>query len=467
MGPGAVAHSPSYPPGPVEEPVKSPQSVTLSGVEAAETPVDMVVESATANPNDTARVALRVDSGQVAGYRATIAFDTDVIRVRSVAGDDFPKPITNVDNQAGTAILTQSRATAQSTPTLAVLTIEFVGEPGAISPLELVPSNTSANTEMRQAEVRVNNGSATVMGHTPVADAGLDRTITGSAPVNLSGSDSRDPDGGPLQYNWTQTAGPTATILDSGSATPTVRLPTVATPRTLTFALTVTDDRGASDIDTVNLTIDPNRPVDSPRFRVGNATVTPTGLTTVNLSVEGAAVAGYRATLRFDPTVVQVRSVTGVEFADPIVNVDNETGQVVVTQSLATERDSPTVAAVTLAVVGDPGTLSRLSFLPSETSLNNATTTLHTVTRNGTVRVRADAVSPGPPIGNSSVPPGDLDNDGRYEDVNGNGREEYADVVLLFQRLGSSAVREGASRFDFNENGRLDFADVVELFESM
>jgi PKD repeat protein len=62
----------------------------------------------------------------------------------------------------------------------------------------------------------------------------------------------------------------------------------------------------------------------------------------------------------------------------------------------------------------------------------------------------------------------DLDGDGLYEDLNGNGRADFADVVTLFGLL---PVLSGhptiANLFDFNGNERLDFGDVVILFTSL
>jgi PKD repeat protein len=70
------------------------------------------------------------------------------------------------------------------------------------------------------------------------------------------------------------------------------------------------------------------------------------------------------------------------------------------------------------------------------------------------------------PLPGCSIPPRDLDGDGRYEDVNGNGRRDFADVVALFSNLGWCAEHEPLA-FDFNRNGRCDFADVVSLFASL
>ena len=63
--------------------------------------------------------------------------------------------------------------------------------------------------------------------------------------------------------------------------------------------------------------------------------------------------------------------------------------------------------------------------------------------------------------------PTDTDADGLYDDVNGNGRKDFADVVLFFNQLTWIAEHEPAGLFDYNKNGRIDFADVVWLFNNL
>ncbi|MEN6517948.1 MAG: S8 family serine peptidase [Methanospirillum sp.] len=63
--------------------------------------------------------------------------------------------------------------------------------------------------------------------------------------------------------------------------------------------------------------------------------------------------------------------------------------------------------------------------------------------------------------------PRDLDGDGVYDDVNGNGRADFADVVLYFNQMTWIAENEPVSAFDFSVNGRIDFADVVALFNGL
>ena len=60
--------------------------------------------------------------------------------------------------------------------------------------------------------------------------------------------------------------------------------------------------------------------------------------------------------------------------------------------------------------------------------------------------------------------PTDTDSDGLFDDTNGNGRQDFADVVLFFNQMTWIAANEPVAAFDCNGNGRIDFADVVWLF---
>jgi hypothetical protein len=85
----------------------------------------------------------------------------------------------------------------------------------------------------------------------PIANAGLDQIATdadndGVQTVTLDGSASFDPDGAIVAYEWTENG-------NFLSDTPTL---TVDVPLgSWTFALTVTDDEGATDTDTVVVTV--------------------------------------------------------------------------------------------------------------------------------------------------------------------------------------------------------------------
>jgi len=64
-------------------------------------------------------------------------------------------------------------------------------------------------------------------------------------------------------------------------------------------------------------------------------------------------------------------------------------------------------------------------------------------------------------------PPTDPDNDGLYEDINGNGLIDFDDVVEFFQHFDYIEENWPTETVDFNGNGLTDFDDIVELFMQM
>jgi len=63
--------------------------------------------------------------------------------------------------------------------------------------------------------------------------------------------------------------------------------------------------------------------------------------------------------------------------------------------------------------------------------------------------------------------PTDTNGDGKYDDVNGNSRADFADVVLYFNQMTWIAENEPLWAFDYNGNSHIDFADVVWLFNHL
>jgi PKD repeat protein len=89
------------------------------------------------------------------------------------------------------------------------------------------------------------------------------------------------------------------------------------------------------------------------------------------------------------------------------------------------------------------------------------------VNRSGSGVVNATALlqTPTEPIGAATSPPNDLDADGRYEDVNGNGEFDIVDVNAIFQSRDSDVVRNNPAAFDYNGNGEFDIVDINRLFQ--
>ena len=100
------------------------------------------------------------------------------------------------------------------------------------------------------------NVTVTRLNHAPIANAGAAQTVTARSTVTLDASASSDPDGDPLTFTWSQTAGPTVVLSDVHVAKPTFTAPIVGTTTVLTFAVTVSDGQAQSAA-SVNVTIQP------------------------------------------------------------------------------------------------------------------------------------------------------------------------------------------------------------------
>ncbi len=102
---------------------------------------------------------------------------------------------------------------------------------------------------------------------TPTTNAGLDLTGAPGAEVTLQGTNSINPYGEwwRMQHQWTQLSGPSVTLTHPKAeqynqaadkfGDPRFTIPDAADGTTLEFQLTVTDQEGASDTDTVTVTV--------------------------------------------------------------------------------------------------------------------------------------------------------------------------------------------------------------------
>ncbi|APR85793.1 Chitinase [Minicystis rosea] len=93
----------------------------------------------------------------------------------------------------------------------------------------------------------------------PIANAGPDQMVLGGTQVTLDGSQSADPGGQPLGYEWKELSGQPVTITGGTTAKPTFTAPDVKSPTTLTFQLTVKNAK-ASGTDTVDIVVSPGMP---------------------------------------------------------------------------------------------------------------------------------------------------------------------------------------------------------------
>lgn len=180
----------------------------------------------------------------------------------------------------------------------------FTGLPGKTYAFYSVARDQTANLEdtpsVADTTTRVNA--------LPIANAGSDQTVNEGDLVTLSGSGS-DPDGDPMSFSWTQTRGPSVTLVNPNTATPSFRAPFVNSATTLTFQVTVSDGL-ASSTDTVVVAVqDPGASIHGTVMGSGpvaGAQVTlKKGRKTVGTAVTDAA--GFYAFPGLDPAEYTVK----------------------------------------------------------------------------------------------------------------------------------------------------------------
>ncbi|MFC6823898.1 PKD domain-containing protein [Halopelagius fulvigenes] len=111
-------------------------------------------------------------------------------------------------------------------------------------------SSANASAENASAEnASVENNTA------PVAAVSADGMVHERTRVELDAAASRDADGDELNYTWTQVSGPDAEWVRNDTATASVVSPDVAVWTDVTFRVTVTDARGATDTANVTITV--------------------------------------------------------------------------------------------------------------------------------------------------------------------------------------------------------------------
>lgn len=92
--------------------------------------------------------------------------------------------------------------------------------------------------------------SATTTNKAPVANAGTDKTTTATS-ITVTGSGT-DSDGKIVSYKWEKYSGGAATLSNAGTATVTI---SGMSSGTYTLKLTVTDDKGATGVDYMNIAV--------------------------------------------------------------------------------------------------------------------------------------------------------------------------------------------------------------------
>ncbi len=212
---------------------------------------------------------------------------------------------------------------------------------------------------------------------------------------------------------------------------------------------------------------------------VGNSTVTPTG-TPVFHPVPGRIPAtGFSEAVNATPTAEQVRVDAGgrVLYGIGVATA----GEYTLTLENASGRPSSVLVLVdglaiaVLFVPEEAGSVNSTAWLPAGDQILTLQAfgpvefqgVLVTGDRTTTPTPTAISTPSVAPIPGGVGAPTDTDGDGCCDDINGNGRRDFADIVLYFNQMTWIAANEPTVPFDFNANGRVDFADVVALFNRL
>ena len=91
----------------------------------------------------------------------------------------------------------------------------------------------------------------------PVARTSSDMAVVGPISLNLDGSNSEDADGQIVRFEWEQISGPRVSLSGENNTIARIDIPEVLQKEVIAFNLTVTDNGGAKDTDTVLVTVSP------------------------------------------------------------------------------------------------------------------------------------------------------------------------------------------------------------------
>ncbi len=137
-----------------------------------------------------------------------------------------------------------------ASPTFTAPTLAEGALPGTLT-FTLTVTDNDGGTDSDEVYITVESPNAA-----PTANAGPDQSVDSATSVTLDGSGSSDRDGRITGYAWT--APDDITLTGTNTASPSFTAPTLAEGAadvTRTFTLTVTDNDGATDEDTVVITV--------------------------------------------------------------------------------------------------------------------------------------------------------------------------------------------------------------------
>lgn len=244
------------------------------------------------------------------------------------------------------------------------------------------------------------------------------------------------------------------------------------TTGTFNVNLTVADDTGASDSleipDYINVSEAPPVIVPVISFEPLNASVDVGGTAEYALILNTApdGLAGY--TLNVDAGAEGVAEIVNVTYPDWAVPTNTSALPDTIVEIKAGDMmDNISAGAtnVSLANIMVRGIMEGQTNLSVEVVRMTADGGGPIMPDMMTASLNVTPTAPPPAFPGYENPPTDPNNDGWYEDINGNGEIEYDDVVALNTNMQWIEENNLVPLFDFNNNGKIDYDDVVMLFD--
>jgi PKD repeat protein len=289
----------------------------------------------------------------------------------------------------------------------------------------------------------------------PVADFSADVT-SGDAPLTVNFSDaSTDAE------NWSWDLDGDG-VEDSNETKPQF---TYAEAGTYNVTLTVSNSAG-SDTETKAGYITCIQPLPVLSFAPEDASVSENHYTDIDITVNSLpdGLSGYNFTVSIaDPGVAEIVGISYPSWANLTENSSLPRSSVYLKTldgNSQLEAGAEDVVLATITVYG------------KEMGSTNLTLDIHRLDDDTGSEIEAELAVGTLEVTMTAIPgqtnsPQDLDGDGFYEDMTGDGSFSFVDVEVFFHQMDWIEDNLPVGDFDLNGNGRIDFDDIVDMFEKL
>ena len=207
--------------------------------------------------------------------------------------------------------------------------------------------------------------------------------------ITFNASESYDPDGNITNYKWNFGEG------NITNTTEPIITHSYSQVGTYTVTLTVTDNEGAIDATSQNVTVNIAEP-SIPTISIGNISAVPNYTTPKPIIITNVDDLGYiDVNLTYDPSVARVIGATGTPFDMTTNNLQNSaSGWVRISgmQTIGSGLNSPiTLSTLTFEAVGNEGDSTPLNIVIESMGYSNATPITTYMVNNGTFTIRPPA----------------------------------------------------------------------------